>query len=77
MKKVKSIAVLGIILNVVVAIFLILTSLRHPHWETLQLTPDARRLYYEKLLHILCDWTLPSAAGAMILSAYLFWKLRK
>ena len=76
MKK-NIIATIGLIVDLVFAIFLILFAVRHPHWETLQLSPDARRIYYEKLLHILCDQALPWTAGAMIFSAILFWKLRK
>ena len=70
-------AITGLILNVIFAIFLVLFSVRHPHWETLQLTPDARIGLYEKLLHILCDQALPWTAAAATFSAFLFWKLRK
>jgi hypothetical protein len=70
-------ATIGLIVNVVYAVFLLLFAVRHPHWETLQLSPDARRIYYEKLLHIVVNQALPWTSGAMAFSAYLFWKLRK
>jgi hypothetical protein len=77
MKNKRLIAILGVILNLICATFLTLTAIRHPHWETLQLSPDARRAYYEKLLNILCDQTLPWTVAAMVVSAIFFWILRK
>jgi hypothetical protein len=73
----KHLAIIGLIVNVVFAIVLLLFSVRHPHWETLRLSPDVRRTYYEKLLRILCNQALPWTSGAMGFSAVLFWKLRK
>jgi hypothetical protein len=77
MEKGKHRAVIGLVLNLIFGVFMVLFAVRHPHWETLSLTPDARIAYYEKLLHIVCDEAFPAAAVSMFLSAFLFWKLRK
>ena len=77
MKNKHSYAIALLIINMICAVFMILFAFRHPRWETVQLPPDALRLYYERLLHILCDKVLPSAAIVMAISAFSFWRLRK
>jgi hypothetical protein len=76
-KNRKSRVVIGLVLNLVFGVFMVLFAVRHPHWDTLSLTPDARIAYYGRFLHIVCDELFPWTAAAMFFSAYLFWRLRK
>jgi hypothetical protein len=76
-KKRKLIAICGLVLNLIFGVFMVLFAVRHPHWETLSFTPDARIAYYEKLLHIVCDRAFPWTAAACFFSAILFWRLRR
>jgi hypothetical protein len=76
-KRRKLIAISGLVLNLIFGTFMVLFAVRHPHWETLSLTPDARIAYYEKLLHIVCDKAFPWTAGSCFFSAILFWMARK
>jgi hypothetical protein len=41
-KNRKSRVIIGFVLNLIFGIFMVLFAVRHPHWDTLSLTPDAR-----------------------------------
>jgi hypothetical protein len=73
----RVIALGGFLLNIVLGTFACLYAIRHPRWEDLTFTPEARITYYERMLHILCDQAMPWFAGGMFFSAVLFLMLRK
>ncbi len=73
----RSNAILGLILNAGFPVFLLVITVAHIRWESLNLLPEKRLLYDEQMFGICCYKLLPVTAGAMILSAVLFWKLRK
>jgi len=71
-------AMLGLGLNALFVIaLLLLIALFYKKWDSVDIKPDTRLIFDEKLLHILHYEVLPLISGAMILSARLFWKLRK
>jgi hypothetical protein len=78
-KNRKHIVIFGIILNCLFAGLFALFPIRYyTGWDTLKkIYPDKWLITDEKLLHILNYEFFPAAALVMIISAILFWKLRK
>ena len=78
-KRKKYLITFGIAVNLIFAIFFALFPIRYyTGWDTLhKINPDNWLATDEKLLHFAFYLTFPVAATLMIVSAILFWRLRK
>jgi hypothetical protein len=74
----RSRAILGFWINLFFVFALAFhTLLYYKKWDVVNIPPDTKLSYDEKLLHI-CNYELvPIIAGAMGCSAFLFWRIRK
>ena len=73
----RSKAFLGLILNAMLAAFMVYLTVKYIGWADLSIRSEKRMMYDEELLRIYSYGLLPLSAALMILSASLFWMLRK
>jgi len=70
-------ALTGLVLNLICTIIMVGFAILHPRWETVPLTPEEVRPYFEGMLHLVGSVAMSVLAAVMAFSAFLFWKLRK
>jgi hypothetical protein len=69
----------GIVVNLLFAILFVMLSIKYYRdWDTLKkIYPDKWLATDEQFLHFVMYQAFPTVAVVMIISAILFWKLRK